>query len=96
MSEVSAEDRALLEEAARRLVEARMALPAMMFLESLTPMNFVAATMLHGLSPMLGLLLPAPKVERVARLLERRDTIPEFVRLIDAREEARRRAGAAR
>jgi hypothetical protein len=96
VSEVSAEDRALLEEAARRLVEARMALPAMMFLETLTPMNFVAATMLHGLAPMLGLVLPAPKVERVARLLERRETLPEFVQMIDAREEARRRAGAAR
>ena len=96
MSEVSAEDRALLEEAAQRLVEARVALPAMMFLETITPMNFVAATMLHGLTPLLGLALPAPKLARIARLLEQRETIPEFVRLIDAREEARRRAGATR
>jgi hypothetical protein len=96
VSELSAEDRALLDEAARRLVEARVALPAMMFLESLTPANLIMATMLNGLLPMLGLVLPAAKLQRVALLLERRESIPDFVRLIDGHEEARRRAGATR
>ena len=96
MSEVSPEDRALLEDAARRLVAARMAVPAMMFLETVTPVNLVTASMLHALSPLLGIALPPAKVARVASLLERCETIPEFVRLIDAAEEQRRRVAAAR
>jgi hypothetical protein len=95
VSDFSAEDRAFLDEAARRLVQARVALPALMFLECLAPMNLVTATLLHGLSPVLGVALPAARVERLARLLERRDAIPEFVRVLDAAEEARRRAAAA-
>ena len=94
MTDVSAEDRALLDEAARRIVAARMALPAMMFLESIAPMNLVTASMLHVLTPVLGIALSPGLLARVARLLERRETIPEFVLLLDAAEEARRRQPA--
>ena len=95
MSEPSAADAALLDEAARRIAELRMAVPAMMFLESIAPMNLVTANMLHLLTPVLGIALSPALLERVARLLERRETIPDFVRRIDAAEEARRQAAAA-
>ena len=95
MSEMSAADAALLDEAARRIVELRMAVPAMMFLESIAPMNLVTANTLHLLTPVLGMALSPGLLERVARLLERRETIPDFVRRIDAAEEARRQAAAA-
>ncbi len=84
-----------MDDAARRLVAARVAVPAMMFLECLAPMNLVSATLLHGLSPILGVALPAARIDQLARLLERRDAIPEFIRILDAAEEARRRAAAA-
>jgi hypothetical protein len=96
VSELSPADGALLDEAARRVVELRMAVPAMMFLESMAPMNLVTANMLHLLTPVLGLALAPGMLERVAMLLERRETIPDFVRRIDAAEEARRRAAAPR
>jgi hypothetical protein len=95
VTELSPEDEALLDEAARRVAGSRLAVPAMMFLETLTPMNFVTATMLQALTPVLGIALPVTLLARVARLLERRETIPEFVRRIDAAEESRRRAAAA-
>ena len=95
MSELSAADAALLDEAARRVAESRLAVPAMMFLESIAPMNLVTANMLHMLSPVLGIALSPALLERVALLLERRETIPDFVRRIDAAEDARRRAAAA-
>ena len=94
MTELAAEDEALLDEAARRIVHARMAVPAMMFLESIAPMNLVTASMLHALTPAVGIALSPALLERVAHLLERRETIPDFVRRIDAAEEARRRAAA--
>ena len=95
MSEPSAADAALMDEAARRVAESRLAVPAMMFLESIAPMNLVTANMLHLLTPVLGIALSPALLERVALLLERRETIPDFVRRIDAAEEARRRAAAA-
>jgi len=95
VSEPSAADAALMDEAARRVAESRLAVPAMMFLESIAPMNLVTANMLHLLTPVLGIALSPALLERVALLLERRETIPDFVRRIDAAEEARRRAAAA-
>src|SRR6188474_3765666 len=62
----SAAEQALLDDAARRIVGARMAVPAMMFLETLAPMNLVTASMLHALQPLLGIALPADKLAAIA------------------------------
>ena len=85
------DERALIDDTAARVVRARMAVPAMVFLETLTPMNFVTASMLHVLTPVLGVALPAARLAAVARLLERREAIPALVAAIDAAEDARRR-----
>ena len=87
----SADERSLIDDAARRVVAARLAVPAMMFLETLAPMNLVTASMLHGLTPLFGIALPAARLEALARLLERRESIPALVSAIDAAEDARRR-----
>jgi hypothetical protein len=87
----SAAEQALIEDAARRVAGARLAVPAMMFLETLSPLNLVTASMLHVLQPVLGIALPAEKLAALARLLERREAIPALVLAIDAAEERRRR-----
>jgi len=87
----SPDERALIDDTAARVVRARMAVPAMMLLETLTPMNFVTASMLHTLTPVLGIAVPVAKLAAVARLLERREAIPALVAAIDAAEDARRR-----
>src|SRR6185436_10258839 len=87
----SAAEQALMADAARRVVAARMAVPAMMFLETLAPMNLVTASMLHALQPLLGIALPADKLAAIATLLERRESIPALVSAIDAAEHARPR-----
>ncbi len=80
-----------MEEAADAVVKRRLAVPAMMFLETVSPMNTVTASMLHMITPIWGLALPAERLKQVATMLERRDTIPELIRVIDEREERRRR-----
>ncbi|HZM01253.1 MAG TPA: hypothetical protein VFD43_13485 [Planctomycetota bacterium] len=90
MSDFSAEEHALLDEAAAALVRRRLATPAMMALETLVPMNLVTASMLHVMSPLWRVALPASRIDAVARLLERREAIPELIRAIDAAEERRR------
>ncbi len=88
---ISDDERELMEDAARRLVSSRMSVPALMLLETLLPMNMLAASMLRMISPAWQAILPGARIERLAAVLERRDTIPEFSRIIDAAEEAHRR-----
>lgn len=89
--ELSADDRALLQDTAARIVGARMAVPAMMFLETVSPMNYVSSAMLRVMSPAWRTFVPASRIDQVAKLLERRDAIPTFIRMIDEAEDDRRR-----
>ena len=51
MSVLAPADRELLAQTAERIVRARMAVPAMMMLEMVQPMNFVSAALLRVVSP---------------------------------------------
>ena len=89
---LSAEDVALLERVAAAVVEREMTVPAMMFLESVGPMNFLGSQALHFFTPILEVVFPQRDVERVALLLERRDTLSRLAALIERQAETRRAA----
>lgn len=80
----TAEEQALLDKVATAIVERRMAGPAVLFLESAGPMNFLGSQALHFLAPILDLACDAREIEQAARLLERRDAIPRLIALIEA------------
>lgn len=82
---LSPDDQALLERIAVTIIDRRMAMPALLFLESVGPMNFLGSQVLHFLTPMLNLACDATEFDRAARLLERRDTIPSLIALIEAK-----------
>jgi hypothetical protein len=82
---LSQEDAALLEKIAAVVVDRRMAGPALLFLESAGPMNFLSSQALHFLTPILDLACEAREIEQAARLLERRDAIPRLIDLIEAK-----------
>lgn len=79
------EDLELLERVAGAIVKRGMAAPATVFLESLGPMNFLGSQALHFVSPIVEWAFNAREIEQVARLLERRDTIPRLIALIEAK-----------
>lgn len=79
------EDVQLLERIAEVIVNRRMAAPAMMFLESMGPMNFLGSQALHFLTPILDCAFNTKEVEQVARLLERRDTVTRLITIIEAK-----------
>jgi hypothetical protein len=87
---ITPNDLALLERAADVIVRRDMATPALLFLESVGPMNFLGSQALHFLTPILQVVFPQRDVERVATLLERRDTLSRLAELIDSRERERR------
>ena len=76
------EDAALLEKVARLITNRGMALPALLFLESLGPLNFLGSQMLHGLRPFLELVCDAAEMERLTVILERRDSVPRLIAII--------------
>ncbi len=75
----------LLERVAAAIVSRGMAAPAVVFLDSLGPMNFLGSQALHFLAPLIDLACDAREVELVAKLLERRDTVTRLVALIEAK-----------
>ena len=78
------EDLALLQRIADAVVQRRMAAPAVVFLESLGPMNFLGSQALHFFAPIIELAFSAHEVSQVAALLERRDTTVRLIGLIEA------------
>ena len=82
---LSLDDLALLERVADAVVRRGMASPATVFLESIGPMNFLGSQTLHFLTPILDLTCKHSEIEHVALLLERRNTIPRLIALIEAK-----------
>jgi hypothetical protein len=89
-SAFSPEDLAFIERIADALVKRGMGVPATMLLESLGPMNFLGSQALHLLTPMMECAFDASDMERVARLLERRDTTCRLIALIEQKTSMQR------
>ena len=87
---LSSDDLALMERIADVLVRRGMAAPATVFLESMGPMNFLGSQALHFFTPIIDCAFNAKEVEQVARLLERRETIPQLIAVIEARSSVQR------
>lgn len=79
------EDLALLERIADAIVTRRMAAPAMLFLESIGPMNFLGSQALHFLAPIVECVLTHTELAQIARLLEQRNSLHRLAALIEAK-----------
>ncbi|HKA25245.1 MAG TPA: hypothetical protein VKF80_09705 [Candidatus Eisenbacteria bacterium] len=93
------EDEALLASVAARVVRLRMEVPAVLFLESVKPLNFVGSQAMVFFQPLAQAIFPWPQYERFTQLMSDRDHLERLTRLIeteadarDAREKEERRA----
>lgn len=87
---LAAEDLALLERVAARVVELRLEVPAILTLESVRPLSFVASQAMIFFQPLVQALLRFSEYQRFAALAERRDALESLIALIE------RHAGDAR
>jgi hypothetical protein len=92
---LSMEDVELMERVADVIVKRGMAAPATVFLESMGPMNFLGSQALHFFTPIIECAINVKEVEQVARLLERRETIPQLIAIIEAKSAPRAPQGAS-
>ena len=76
------EDTALLEKIATFIGKRGMATPALLFLESVGPLSFLGSQVVHGLKPFLDLVCNPLDLERLAKILERRDGLDQLISLI--------------
>ena len=76
------EEVALLEKVAHAIVKREMTAPALLFLESLAPLHFLGSQIVHGLTPFLDFVCNSTELERLATILERRDSLERLSILI--------------
>ena len=94
---LTAEDEALLDRLATRVVELRMDVPAILALESGRPLGFLASQAMVFFEPFARSLFRLPDYRRFATLIERRDTIEKLVTRIETRaDDADRERRAAK
>lgn len=79
------DDRALLEKIAEAVVKRQMATPAVLFLQSVRPLNGLGSQALVFLRPFLTALLKETTYDRVTAILERREGISALVDAIESR-----------
>jgi hypothetical protein len=91
---LSIDDVELMERVADVIVKRGMAAPATVFLESMGPMNFLGSQALHFFTPIIECAFNVKEVEQVARLLERRNSIPKLIAIIEAKSDPRAPQGA--
>lgn len=72
-AEFSEDELRLIDRVAQEVVSRGMAAPALLFLDSMGPMSFLGSQALHFLTPILDCAFDTGELDRIARLLERRD-----------------------
>lgn len=70
-----AEEEAVLEKVARKVVERRMAVPTIVFLESVKPLNFIGSQVLVFFEPIIQTLFNFKDYDNFRQALEKRESI---------------------
>ncbi len=84
------EERALLEKIAHEVVRRGLTAPAILFLGSLAPMNFVASQAMLFFAPMAGVVFERRDYDVLQRMLERRESIELILSRIEERDAEKR------
>ena len=84
---LSAEQIRLFERLANRVVKLRFTVPAVIFLESVRPLNFVGSQAMLFFAPMVHALFARHEYDLLQQALERRETLGYFADLLEAKEQ---------
>lgn len=83
---LTADDGLLLAKVARAVVRRRMAVPAVLFLGSVRPLNSIGSQAMVFLRPFLVPLLKGADYDRMADIMDRREGIEALIEAIEAAE----------
>lgn len=88
VSELTGDDRDLVERLAVRIVELHMEVPAVLAIETGKPLSLLASQAMLFLEPVIQSLFSVTGYRRLALLLERRDALEALADAIEQRAEA--------
>lgn len=77
----------LFERLSERVVKMRLTMPAVLFLESVRPLNFIGSQVMIFFAPIVHALFAAHEYTLLQQALERRETIGYLVDLLEAKEQ---------
>lgn len=86
----SAEDLALLQRLADGIVRRKLTAPAIMFLESVRPLNFIGSQVMVFFDSIINCVIETKNIERMATILERRNSVSLLIDMIEKSETARK------
>src|SRR5579862_4100472 len=75
--------RALIDRLCRQVVSRGLATPALVFLESVRPLNYVSAQTLHFFAPILSVIADSRACQDLAEFLEHRGAVDFLCRRIE-------------
>jgi hypothetical protein len=81
------EEIALVDKLALLVVKRQMATPALMFLESVRPLNFLGSQAMEFFKPIVGFVWSTAEFEKMALILERRKSIDLIIERIEKTSE---------
>ena len=84
---LSAEQIQLFDRLADRVVRLRFTVPAVVFLESVRPLNFVGSQAMLFFAPMVHALFGKHEYDLIQQALERRETLGYLADLVEYKEE---------
>lgn len=78
------EELQMLDSIAKEVVRRRLETPAILFLESVRPLNFLGNQLMVFFEPVVSVVVPTHKYNQLARILERRSSINILMEKIEA------------
>ena len=82
-------DTVLIRRLADFVVKRDMSVPAVMFLESVRPLNFIGSQSMVFFKPILSRFFSRYEYDRIANILEKREVIDLLIREIEQKTDAR-------
>ncbi|MFQ5685438.1 MAG: hypothetical protein ACE5GV_02135 [Candidatus Scalindua sp.] len=82
-------DTALIRKLADFVVKRDMSVPAVMFLESVRPLNFVGSQSMVFFKPILSRFFSRDEYDRIANILEKREVVDLLINEIEKKSDAK-------
>ncbi len=83
MSELTSEDTALFEKLANFVVKRKMTAPAILFLESTKPLNFIGSQFLVVMGPLVKIFFNVKEYDQIVTLMEKRENVETLICTIE-------------
>jgi len=85
-------DHEILEKIAGTVVKRGMSVPAVLFLETMKPLNFIGAQIMNFFGPFLESLVPGEQLYRFTEMMENRNNVELLIQRIEDMEDMKKQA----